>query len=137
MFKDTQHLDELLEKLNPFRIKGDDGRYVTFGDYGKCYYFVITFIYNHFKSGYVDMVLLVHMLTQMSLKDAERFVKKMRMPYCECDYFLIPWDDPAQNPYKSVEVLLRSLQEMTSTLFVPDYFRWAWDEFERQKVFEN
>lgn len=137
MNKDTIQLNEMLAVLNPFRIKGDDGIYTRFGDYGKCYYFVIMFVYKNFKSGYVDLVLLVQTLTQMPIKDAERFVKKMNLPFCVGDYYFIHWLNPDGDPFQKAETLLRGLHLLTHTLFSPDYFRWAWDEFEKQKCFEN
>ena len=61
---EVKDLATLVEKHNPFGIKGLDGRIEFFEKYRGVYFYVMNVLHTQFKKGYVDMILLVNVLTE-------------------------------------------------------------------------
>lgn len=129
----AKDFEDLIKRLNPFGIRDEQGVACTFGDYGKCYYFVLMFLRTQFHKGFIDLPLAVHKLTKMPIQDAKRIARKFPFVKLDNDIIMCAWEDKESNPKQTAEMIIKSLHTLSETHFSNDYFNWAWDEFCRQE----
>lgn len=125
----AKDFEDLVKRVNPFGIRDEKGTAMTFNDYGKCYFFVLCFLYEKYPKGFIDVPLFLHELMGNTLNDARRIAKKLPFITTENEIFLCAWIDKVSKPKQQAEMLMRALHTLSDTKFSTDFYNWAWDEF--------
>ena len=94
----AKDFEDLLKRVNPFGIRDEKGIAMTFDDYGKCYFFVLCFLYEKYQKGFIDVPLFLHELMGKTLNDARRIAKKLPFITTENEIFLCAWIDKESHP---------------------------------------
>lgn len=128
----ARNFEDLIKRLNPFGIKDEKGETMAFADYGKCYLHTLLKLRQMFPRGFIDMPLFLCSLTGIPLPDARRFAKKLPFVRLDREIYLCPWEDEASNPRYKAELIMRALHSLSETTFSPDFFGWAWEEFNKK-----
>lgn len=123
--------ESLIEQHNPFAIKESDGRISFFQDYAEAYLYVLTVLNAYFKKGYVDIIVLVSLLTQLPLRECESLFRQMQWLWGRSAEKLISydWDTCCSNTNKDVADIMKCLHLITETKFDEQAFDRACDLF--------
>lgn len=137
----AKNFEELIKKYNPFGIKDDEGDVMLFDDYGKMYSYVLKFLKEQCPKGYIDIPLLMHMLTRQPLSVCITFVRKNTFIRClggmqnisrDYIYFCPPVDGVF--PKEKIENLFNAFHTISETHLMQGYFNVAWDEYIQLRV---
>lgn len=131
----------LIEKHNPFGVKSTDGNIKLFGDYAEAYIYVLTILYCHFKRGYVDMVVLISMLTGVNANACFEVVNSMKSLWGDREDRLcsFPWASLSDNSVDIKEwgdaiLIMRCLHLLTETQFDMAQFDRALHDFKNSMM---
>lgn len=126
----------LIEKHNPFGVKSTDGNIKLFDDYAEAYLYVLTILYCHFKRGYVDMVVLISILTSVNSNACFETFNTMKCLWGNREDRLcsFPWDSLPQTSVNIKEwgdaiLIMRCLHLLTETQFDVAQFERALCDF--------
>lgn len=133
----AKDFEDLIKRVNPFGIRIEGGEAASFADYGKCYFWVLCFLREHFHKGFIDIPLFLHQIMQMSLTDARNVAKKLPFIEMENEIFLCPWEEKDADVKHQAELLMRALHSLSGTTFSNDFFSWAWEQFIRLENYKS
>lgn len=131
--------ESLIEQHNPFAIKDTDGKIQFFKDYEEVYIYVLNVLDAYFKRGYVDIILLVNVLTQLPVRDCEMLFRQMQSLWGKNSAKLIDyhWGLCCANNDGGVADIMRCLHLITETRFDAQAFDKACDMFRLKLAREN
>lgn len=124
-------LETLIETHNPFGIKSKDGNIKWFANYAEVYFYVLTVLHTSFSRGYLDLILIIAELTNLSLTACEEVFKDMqplwgKMPEHVVEY---KWESDDLKDYHTIILLLKCLHLITETKFSEEQFFKALEMF--------
>lgn len=130
--------ESLIEQHNPFAIKDTDGKIQFFKSYEEAYLYVLCALNAYFKRGYVDIILLVNILTQLPVRDCEMLFRQMRSLWGENAERMInyDWDTCCSRDSGGVTDVMKCLHLITETKFDEQAFDKACNQF-RLKIVEG
>lgn len=107
----------IMSNHNPFGCKSETGKVQMFQNYERAYWLVLQHLYEHNRKGYVDIVLLIHELTQVNLTAALEVVRPMRGIWGKDDARVLkmPWFELDDEDISDLKMLFRCLHTITST----------------------
>ena len=137
VFKDCD-FETLIEVHNPFAIKATDGNIRYFANYTEVYLFVLHVLHRQFKRGYVDMILLINVLTNLPVGQCEEVFRQMRTIWGNSPERLIAydWDSCCTRNNREVADIMRCLHVISETTFEPQAFDKACDLFRIEEFFD-
>lgn len=108
---------EIMSNHNPFGCKSESGKIQMFQNYERAYWHVLQHLLQHNRKGYVDIVLLIHELTQINLTAALEVAKTMRGIWGKEDARLLkmPWFELDNEDIEDLKLLFRCLHTITGT----------------------
>ena len=108
---------EIMCNHNPFGCKSESGKIQMFQNYERAYWHVLQHLLQHNRKGYVDIVLLIHELTQVNLTVALEVAKTMRGLWGKDDARVLkmPWFELDDEDITDLKMLFRCLHTITST----------------------
>ena len=123
--------ETLIEVHNPFAIKSTDGNIKFFANYAEVYLFVLNILHLQFPKGYVDLILLVNILTNLPVGPCEEMFRQMRSIWGNNPERMISydWDSCCTKDNRAVADIMRCLHVMSETAFDPISFDKACDLF--------
>ena len=129
----------LIEKHNPFGVKSTDGNIRLFDDYAEAYLYVLTILYYHFKRGYVDMVVLISILTSVNSNACFETFSTMKCLWGNREDRLcsFPWNSIDVKEWGDAIVIMRCLHLLTETQFDMGQFERALYNFKMKMTRED
>ena len=130
LFKNCD-FETLIEVHNPFGIKATDGNIRFFANYTEVYLYVLHVLNVQFQRGYVDMLLLVNVLTNLPVGQCEEVFRQMRTIWGKSPERLITydWDSCCSKNNREVADIMRCLHVITETAFDAEAFDKACEIF--------
>lgn len=124
---DAKDLAELVEQHNPFGIKGNDGSILFFESYAAVYFHVLVVLHTQFKRGYVDLILLINVLTQVGASVCEELFRNMRSLWGSNPEKLIMYnfDSTDDDDHADLALIMKCLHVISETKFDAYQFREA------------
>ena len=107
----------IMSNHNPFGCKSESGKVQMFQNYERAYAYVLEHLLEHNRKGYVDIVLLIHELTQVNLTAALEVVRPMRGIWGKDDARVLkmPWFELDNEDIEDLKLLFRCLHTITGT----------------------
>lgn len=129
----------LIEKHNPFGVKSTDGNIRLFEDYAEAYLYVLTILHIHFKRGYVDMVVLISILTSVNSNACFETFNTMKCLWGNREDRLcsFPWGSIDIKEWSDAILIMRCLHLLTETQFDQGQFDRALYEFQKKMIYEG
>lgn len=129
---DSKDFASLIMEHNPFGVKGCDGAPIFFNDYSDVYLHVLRVLHTQFKRGYVDIILLVNVLTQAGVGDCEYLFRQMKSLWGLKAERLINYhfDSTDENDHQEVAQIMKALHVISGTHFDPIRFNEAFIRFQ-------
>lgn len=123
--------ETLIEVHNPFAIKSTDGNIKFFANYTEVYLYVLNVLYLQFPRGYVDLILLVNILTNLPVGACEEMFQQMKPLWGESSERMVnyDWDSCCVKNNAAVVDIMRCLHVISETPFAPISFDKACDLF--------
>lgn len=136
---DSKDFASLIMEHNPFGVKGSDGAPIFFNDYSDVYFYVLDVLHKQFKRGYVDIILLVNVLTQAGVGDCEYLFRQMKSLWGLSAERLINYhfDSTDENDHQEVVQIMKALHVISGTHFDPIRFNEAFIRFQTELAKEG
>ena len=131
----NQDFESLIEEHNPFAIKSLDGQIQLFDDYAEVYLYVLRVLYSQFERGYVDIILLVNILTGMRVGECEDLFRQIKPLWGPQPERLMSYDwDMGAAHNTDLQDVMKSLHVITETNFKMYEFEKAFEKFRLELV---
>lgn len=136
---DSKDFASLIMEHNPFGVKDSDGAPIFFNDYADVYLHVLRVLRTQFKRGYVDIILLVNVLTQAGVGDCEYLFRQMKSLWGLSAERLINYhfDSTDENDHQEVAQIMKALHVISGTHFDPIRFNEAFIRFQTELAKEG
>lgn len=122
----------LIEQHNPFGIKGSAGNPLFFDDYEEVYSYVLKVVKDMFPRGYIDLVLLINILTHLNTNECYNVFRGMRGLWGDQAERLIKINWQNAQDYnelrEGLKILMRSLHVISETPFNDVMFEQAFQK---------
>lgn len=131
--------ETLIETHNPFGIKAMDGSIQFFSNYTEVYLYVLNILFHQFGRGYVDLILLVNVLTGLRAGVCEEVFRSMKSIWGTSPERLIEydWDCCTASGNRDTADILKCLHTITETKYDEQAFTKALELFRIKLVKEG